>query len=730
MFPEIFLEKDLPIQSKDEDLLGRSYFASQLASTIIGYTQLPNNQDGIVIGIEGPWGSGKTSLLNMIKENLDQNRITIGSVNAWMSTDKFSLTKEFINVLLHAFGNGIGKLPVQIKGYVKSILDATAHAVTINAGISNTSISINSGAFLDNLQSEKTILSRKEEVIQLAQQSKKWTVICIDDIDRLNDQEIGVLFQLIKNIADFPKVIYLLAYDRDIVSTALNHIQEKHGEDFIEKVVQVTYSVPVPDKERLNRYLFYKFNTVIEGREAYRIDQGHINALFNSGLSDYITSIRDCNRIFNAFSMKYALCGNECDIGDLLAVTILELFEPKVFSLLPSLKFPLIGTSVYGLGNADIEIVKASVQKLTNNDIANYPDTLKTLLPVMFPETHVASGGPTIINDENYLRNKISDIECFDHYFELMLKPSEVPFSEIINFLRLDRESEISAKLNEWNNKDKLHYALDQIRRLLLESSQNKIHLMISNSFVIHLLHCFSNMHIHESSHSFRFSPNLLAEFIVELLVDLHIDNSKISPFDFFKSIISDSQISLFFIQRILIHYSAGHDWLMSSEIKNKQPKVSEAVFKNMDRFYLNHIHDMANNGTLEKERRIQFTLLIWEKENPTSFKEYISSSYTIEKVAFLLNNLVSIGYASGTPSHRIYVLSKESPLYQELSPIYDTAAKLLNKDSISKLDEEDQYIYGAFMLLYEKQNSRKLTPHVPSVDITDEMIKEYLEKL
>ena len=481
MSTEFLWEKDLPIHSKDEDLLGRSYFASQLARAITGYTQLPNNQDGIVIGIEGPWGSGKTSLLNMIKENLDQNLITIGSVNAWMSTDKLSLTKEFIKVLLHAFGNGIGKLPVQIKGYVKSILDATAHAVTINAGISNTGISINSGAFLDNLQSEKTILSRKEEVIQLAQQSKKWTVICIDDIDRLNDQEIGVLFQLIKNIADFPKVIYLLAYDRDIVSTALNHIQEKHGEYFIEKVVQVTYSVPVPDKERLNRYLFYKINTVIEGRKAYRIDQDHINALFNSGLSDYITSIRDCNRIFNAFSMKYALCGDECDIGDLLAVTILELFEPKVFSLLPSLKFSLIGTNVYGLGSADKEIVKAAVQKLTNNDIANYPDTLKTLLPVMFPETHVASRTPAVTYNGDYLRNKISYIECFDHYFELMLKPSEVPFSEIINFLHLDSEIEINEKLNKWNNEDKLHYSLDQIRRLLLESSQNKIPLMLRN---------------------------------------------------------------------------------------------------------------------------------------------------------------------------------------------------------------------------------------------------------
>ena len=64
------IEKDLPIQSAGDDLLNRDYFAMQLVKTLTIYAQKKDNMDGLVIGIEGPWGSGKTSLLNLMKQHL------------------------------------------------------------------------------------------------------------------------------------------------------------------------------------------------------------------------------------------------------------------------------------------------------------------------------------------------------------------------------------------------------------------------------------------------------------------------------------------------------------------------------------------------------------------------------------------------------------------------------------------------------------------------------------
>lgn len=60
-------------------------------------------------------------------------------------------------------------------------------------------------------------------------------ILFIDDLDRLSYDEIGTVFQLIKNIADFPKVIYILAYDHEIVTQALNQIQKIKGMSIYKK---------------------------------------------------------------------------------------------------------------------------------------------------------------------------------------------------------------------------------------------------------------------------------------------------------------------------------------------------------------------------------------------------------------------------------------------------------------------------------------------------------------
>ena len=50
-------------------------------------------------------------------------------------------------------------------------------------------------------------------------------VAIIDDIDRLNDEEIRAVFQLVKSLADFPNMMYFLSFDLDTVTHALNSVQ-------------------------------------------------------------------------------------------------------------------------------------------------------------------------------------------------------------------------------------------------------------------------------------------------------------------------------------------------------------------------------------------------------------------------------------------------------------------------------------------------------------------------
>ncbi|EFU15381.1 P-loop NTPase fold protein [Enterococcus faecalis] len=99
------LNSDVPIKSLDEDLLGRKNFAAQLAQSIVNYDQI----DSFNIGLYGEWGSGKTSTINMIEENLlkltkeDMHQPIILRFNPWMFTDPNQLISQFFSQLSSTF---------------------------------------------------------------------------------------------------------------------------------------------------------------------------------------------------------------------------------------------------------------------------------------------------------------------------------------------------------------------------------------------------------------------------------------------------------------------------------------------------------------------------------------------------------------------------------------------------------------------------------------------------
>lgn len=76
---------------------------------------------------------------------------------------------------------------------------------------------------------ENDLITIKNNITKKLAKSKLKYIVFIDDIDRLNNKEIKLLMQLIKAVGDFPNIIYVLAFDRDIVANALNDEQKING---------------------------------------------------------------------------------------------------------------------------------------------------------------------------------------------------------------------------------------------------------------------------------------------------------------------------------------------------------------------------------------------------------------------------------------------------------------------------------------------------------------------
>ena len=92
---------DRPIDTEEQDSLGRSLFSKELGKAIYGY----NENDGLVIGLFGKWGTGKTSIINMAVNEIDALSVNdkikplIIKFSPWNYSDKDNLISLFFQSL-------------------------------------------------------------------------------------------------------------------------------------------------------------------------------------------------------------------------------------------------------------------------------------------------------------------------------------------------------------------------------------------------------------------------------------------------------------------------------------------------------------------------------------------------------------------------------------------------------------------------------------------------------
>lgn len=194
-------------------------------------------------------------------------------------------------------------------------------------------------------QKNNDLQEQKNRIIQKMQEDNLRIIVSIDDIDRLSEEEIISVFQLVKALADFPNAVYLLAFDYNVVVRALGAVQHGDGREYLEKIIQVPFEMPAPSLESVYNALFAKLSGILGDMSQTQWDKATWSELFQFGVKKYIQSIRDVIRYSNVFYLKYQLLQGETDPVDLLGLTCLQVFEPAVYSVLCDYKDVLCGGS-------------------------------------------------------------------------------------------------------------------------------------------------------------------------------------------------------------------------------------------------------------------------------------------------------------------------------------------------------------------------------------------------
>jgi len=323
---------DEPITSIAQDRFGRALFSARIADTIAKR----RDSSSIVIGLFGPWGDGKTSVLKMMDESLAQHEkaVTI-RFNPWHFPSEDALLRGFFATLAEALGREpvfkekAAKL-LESYGGILSVISVTLPGVEINPGEAAKNI----GQSLSKVSLDKL----KDQIDSLLGQSGKRLVILIDDIDRLDKDETHAIFKLVKLSASFKHTCYVLAFDDDVVAAALGERYGAGGHEagraFLEKIIQVPLHLPPADRMSLRQITFEGVDHALN-QAGVVLEQRQIDVFsryFVDGLEPKLETPRIAKLYTNALMFALPLVKGEVNIAEFMLIEGVRVMYPKLYA--------------------------------------------------------------------------------------------------------------------------------------------------------------------------------------------------------------------------------------------------------------------------------------------------------------------------------------------------------------------------------------------------------------
>lgn len=501
---------DRPITSAKEDLLNRSSFAESLAKAIKDWI----GNDSLVLALYGPWGSGKSSVKNIILESLKKSDTSCPHVvefNPWQWAGQERLTEAFF----HEIGIVLGKdatneeskkraakwraygtylsIGASVTNSLKTILpfwgvhdpgltDSVAEGMKKSAEV------IKDGAEVLSTSETYSLSELKKDISDMLARFDRPILVVIDDLDRLSTSEIKLMFQLIKANADFPNMVYLLLFQRDIVEKSLNEIAPISGREFLEKIVQVGFDIPKIERTQLQKILCDGLDRLLDDASINKLfDNRRWANIFIPGLSPYFKNLRDVNRFLGTLSFKISIFRNdgyfEVNPIDLIALEVLRVCEPEVYHKIYESKSMLTRQN-YGLSGKDAnDLTRVECEAIINLASEGNRTQVKEIIKQLFPTIEWVLGGYSYGADfeEGWFRDlRVCHSKIFDRFFHLAIPESDVSHAELKRILSLvgDRES-LVAELNFFSERGLLEVLLDR-----LEAYKEQIDLKYAVPFI------------------------------------------------------------------------------------------------------------------------------------------------------------------------------------------------------------------------------------------------------
>lgn len=322
------IKKDIPITDESQDFFSRKPLVDVIVRAIREYST--DKSSCITIGIYGPWGEGKTSVMNMVYSRLSQlkykDRLTLVKYNPWLIKDQESILIDFFKTIIGAGSSR--KLNSLLKRYGNLISYIAGQASDIIAPLSGNTVSSLFSRIINGLPgSEKSVEEYKHNISFQLKSERRHLIVFIDDIDRLDSKEIHAVFRLIKQVADFDNVIYLVAVDVNRVSEAIE-TQYEYGKNYLNKIIQIPISLPKLQRADLLRELNKALYEIID---EFSIERGKIDVeSVAATIINLIKNNRDIIRYYNALLLSMPSVKDELNLNDFCIFEFLDVYDHRI----------------------------------------------------------------------------------------------------------------------------------------------------------------------------------------------------------------------------------------------------------------------------------------------------------------------------------------------------------------------------------------------------------------
>lgn len=323
---------DNPVERISDDEFNRWPFSQRLAETIAAFDA---SQGAPVFGLFGEWGEGKSSVLNFVRIALEShhpNDVTVFLFNPWMFSDVEALLREFYKGLAASAG---GRLNSPETDVVKNMLEYASllkFVPMVGDALAESARDIGTAMARDPIHEQR------ERLIKVMRELKGKIVVLIDDLDRLEGPEIMIMLRSVRLSANFPNVVYLLAFDDKRVARIASQAYGEPADSraFLEKIVQHPVTLPSVPPARLAAYVLKqaKEACAAAGIELHEEAWNEFAGLCRGPILDLISTPRQAIRYSTALHFALPILKGEVDPLGQLVLEAVRMLLPDLYEWL------------------------------------------------------------------------------------------------------------------------------------------------------------------------------------------------------------------------------------------------------------------------------------------------------------------------------------------------------------------------------------------------------------